>query len=143
MARVTFHYLFIASLGILIITLHSKTFEEHIEHIKEVFEKLRDSKVKVKLSKCKFFAKRVRILGHIISKDHVKTFPHVTEALIKRPPPKPIKELEQFLGLANYYRRFVLNFSKIAKPLNDLKKRAFRLIGHQIAKKHTNSLLRL
>ena len=99
------------------ITIHSKTFEEHIEHILAVFERLREANLRINFSKCKWCAKEVKILGHIISENIVKMDPEKIEAIVKRKRPRKVKELQEFLGLPNFYRRFIKGYSQIAHPL--------------------------
>ena len=72
--------------------------------------------------KCHFFKKSITYFGHVISKDGVKPDPRKTEAVKNFPIPRRQKNIKQFLGLVDYYRRFILNFAKIAKPLNHLLK---------------------
>lgn len=65
------------------ITVHSASFKDHISHVRDVLNRLKQAKLKIKLSKCNFFAKKVRMLGHIISGDKIETSPHIIEALVK------------------------------------------------------------
>ena len=98
------------------IIIYSSTPEEHLEHIRTVFEKLCDAKLSMKQSKCHFFAKEIQYLGHILGKEGIKPVPAKTEAIrIMHPPVNP-KQVRTFLGLVGYYRKFIRNFAKIAKP---------------------------
>lgn len=98
----------------------SRTPEEHEERLLKVLTRLREYGLKLSLEKCKFFQTSVRYLGHIISETGVQTDPEKISALKTWPKPKNLKELRSFLGFAGYYRRFIRDYSKIAKPLNDL-----------------------
>jgi hypothetical protein len=102
------------------ILIYSKDLREHEQHLRQVLEKLRQNRLYAKLSKCEFFRTEVNFLGHIISADGVKTDPDKTAAIREWPQPKDIKELQSFLGLCNFYRRFVQHYSKITVPLTDL-----------------------
>ena len=102
------------------IIIYSSTPEEHLEHIRTVFEKLRDAKLSMKLSKCHFFAKEIQYLGHILGKEGIKPVPAKTEAIKVMHPPVNPKQVHAFLGLVGYYRKFIRNFAKIAKPLTML-----------------------
>ena len=102
------------------ITIHSKTFDEHIEHIKIVFRALKKANLKVNSTKCTWCAKSIKILGHIVSKDNVAMDPAKIQAIKERLPPNNIKQVQQYLGICNYYRRFIKDFSKIARPLFQL-----------------------
>ena len=95
----------------------SKTAEEHLLHIRKVFEKLRSAKLLMKLSKCHFFSKVIQYLGHILSTKGIHPLPSKTQAIQKMHPPKISKQVGTFLGLVGYYRQFIKNFAKTAKPL--------------------------
>ncbi|KAL1258009.1 hypothetical protein QQF64_011253 [Cirrhinus molitorella] len=98
----------------------SRTPEEHEERLLKVLTRLREYGLKLSLEKCKFFQTSVRYLGHIISETGVQTDPEKISALKTWPKPKNLRQLRSFLGFAGYYRRFIQNYSKIVKPLNDL-----------------------
>ena len=102
------------------IIIYSSTPEEHLEHIRAVFEKLCDAKLSMKLSKCHFFAKEIQYLGHILGTEGIKPVPAKTEAIRAMYPPVNPKQVHAFLGLVGYYRKFIKNFAKIAKPLTML-----------------------
>ena len=89
------------------ITIHSKTFEEHIEQIKIVAAELIKAGLKVKPSKCVWLAKEVATLGYVVSGGQVSMDPKKVEPLKKRVQPTNVKQVQQFLGICNYYRRFV------------------------------------
>ncbi|MCJ8730139.1 hypothetical protein PDJAM_G00180710 [Pangasius djambal] len=98
----------------------SDTVEEHETRLLHVLNHLKDYGLKLSLEKCKFFQTSVRYLGHIVSQYGVETDPEKIEALKTWPSPMNLKELRSFLGFAGYYRRFIQDYSKIVKPLNDL-----------------------
>ena len=102
------------------IIIYSSTPEEHLEHIKTVFEKLCHAKLSMKLSKCHFFAKEIQYLGHILGIEGIKPLPAKTEAIKAIHPPVNPKQVCAFLGLVGYYRKFIKNFAKIVKPLTML-----------------------
>ena len=102
----------------------SKTFSEHLERLEGVFDRLAKHNLKLKPSKCEFFTSSVRYLGHIVSDKGIETDPDKTSALETWPVPQNVKALRSLLGFTGYYRRFVKDYSKLVKPLNDL------LIGH-------------
>ena len=102
------------------IIIYSSTPEEHLEHLRTVFEKLHDAKLSMKLSKCHFFTKEIQYLGHILGREGIKPVPAKTEAIKAMHPPVNPKQVHAFLGLVGYYRKFIKNFAKIAKSLTVL-----------------------
>ncbi|GMF40454.1 unnamed protein product [Phytophthora fragariaefolia] len=104
------------------ICICSKSMEEHVEHLRAVCLVLRREKLFAHLAKCSFGRSQVAFLGHVVSQAGVSVDPRKTEAIAKYPTPTNRKELVSFLGLAGYYRRFICDFAKIARPLRDLTK---------------------
>ena len=84
---------------------------------------MRDANVKLNPKKCSFFKQRVEYLGHVVTPEGISPNPDKVRVVQEFPTPTNLKELRSFLGLANYYRRFVRGFSNIANPLNALTKK--------------------
>jgi hypothetical protein len=87
-----------------------------------VLEKLRQNQLYAKFSKCDFYLEEVTFLGHILTTEGVAIDPAKIEAVKKWEQPRNVTDIRSFLGLARYYRRFIENFSKIAKPMTNLLK---------------------
>ncbi|CAI7810173.1 unnamed protein product [Closterium sp. NIES-54] len=105
------------------ILIYSKNMKQHVEHLQKVFKILRENKFYVKLSKSDFALKKVQFLGHMGSAKGVHVDPRKTEAVKKRKVLEKVKELQQLLGFANYYNRFLPQYAKIATPQTNLLKK--------------------
>lgn len=104
------------------VLIFSKSFDKHLEDIEVIFGKIRESGVKLSPKKCFFFKNEVKYLGHIISSEGLKTDPDKIKALENWEFPTTLKQLQQFLGFCNYYRKFINKYSEIVKPLENLLK---------------------
>ena len=105
------------------ILIYSPDMETHLEHMRIIFGRLREAKLKLKESKCNFLKAHIQYLGHIISGEGIEPVPEKLSCLKEMPSPTTQKEVRQFLGLAGYYRKFVPKYSDIARPLTDLTKK--------------------
>ena len=99
------------------IIIFSRTAEKYLYHIRQVLEKLWNTHLSMKLSKCHFFTKEIQYLGHILSTTGIKPLPLKTQAINNMHPPKTAKQVHAFLGLVRYYMKFAKDFVDIAKPL--------------------------
>ena len=104
------------------IVVFGRSFAEHLERLEGVLSRLADNNLKLKPSKCSLFQREIEFLGHHISESGVATSPSKVEAVKTWPTPSNLKELRSFLGFSGYYRRFIRDYAKIARPLNDLQK---------------------
>lgn len=108
------------------ILIFSETPQDHLRRIQDVFHRLRQHGLKLKLKKCSFFKEQTEYLGFIINEHGVKPDPKKVEAIQKLPAPTTVREVRGFIGMCSYYRRFIPNFSKIAEPLIDLTRKYAR-----------------
>jgi len=102
------------------ILIYSNSLEEHHEHVKKVLKKLLENNLYIKLEKCEFDVPETAFLGYIISRDGLKVDPNKIKAILDWPAPTSVKEVQSFIGLCNYYRIFIKDFAKIARPLHKL-----------------------
>jgi hypothetical protein len=102
------------------ILIFSKMKEEHEKHLRMVLVKLRSNQLYAKFSKCEFWLTEVGFLGHVISAGGISVDPSKVMDVLNLMPPMNASEIQSFLGLAGYYRRFITDFSKIAKPMTRL-----------------------
>lgn len=102
------------------ILIFSRTFEEHLERLELVLALLEKAGLKLRPDKCFFLRVRTKCLGHLVSEEGISVDPEYLESVIAFPVPTNIKELQRFLGMAGYYRRFVEGYAAIAKPLYEL-----------------------
>ena len=100
--------------------IYSDNEIEHQEHVKKVLDKLREAGLQASIDKCEFHVKRTKYLGFIISTDGIEADPSKTEVIRNWGIPTTVKGVQSFLGFCNFYRRFIREFSRIARPLNNL-----------------------
>ena len=105
------------------ILIFSATIEDHISHINQVFDRLRQHRLKLKLKKCSFFKKETKYLGFVILERGISPDPEKVKVMKNLPPPTNVREVRGAIGMLSYYRRYLPNFSEIASPLIDLTKR--------------------
>jgi len=104
------------------IVIYGSNLKEHNKRLIQVLDRLRGHNLKLQPDKCEFLRKEVIYLRHIITEDGIRPDPKLC-AVEKFPVPRKIKDVQSFLGLAGYYRKFIEDFSKIAKPLTKLIKK--------------------
>lgn len=102
------------------VIITGKTFKEHLNNLGEVLSRFRKFGLKLKPTKCSLYREEVLFLGHVVGKDGVRTNPSLVQDVEKWPVPQNLKELQAFLGLTNYYRRFVQGYADIARSLHNL-----------------------
>ncbi len=104
------------------ILIFSESYEAHKIHLRKTLQLLRDNKLYAKLSKCEFLKPELKFLGNIVGRNGVRMDPAKIAVVKDWPTPKSIKELRSFLGLANYFRRYIQGYSSLVAPLTALLK---------------------
>lgn len=102
------------------ILIYSKSLNEHRHHVKQVLEILRENNLYAKKEKCELFREEVSFLGHRVSGNGIGMEKEKIDAVLKWPVPSNVHDIQQFLGLSGYYRKFINNFSGIAAPISEL-----------------------
>jgi hypothetical protein len=105
------------------IMIYSNSFEDHLTHLNKVLKRLKDNNLIIKLKKCRFAEENIEFLGHVIGKDGIKPDPNKIIKITQLKPPTNVRGVRSILGLCSYYRKFIKDFSKIAKPLTNLIKK--------------------
>lgn len=127
------------------IIILGKTFDEHIELLEKVFNRLRGAGLKLNPDKCQFVRTELKYLGHIVNRDGISTDPEKVRCMKEFPTPVNVKTLRSFLGLVSWYRRFIKDFAQVTAPLTLLLKKktpwnwmedqqkAFELLKHKLS----------
>lgn len=109
------------------IIVYSTSLQEHIVNLQKVFQRLRESNLKIQMDKSEFLKLETAYLGHVISRDGIKPNPDKISAIQNYPIPKTPKEIKQFLGLVGYYRKFIPDFARLTKPLTHCLKKGNKI----------------
>ncbi|KAL0361382.1 UNVERIFIED_CONTAM: Retrovirus-related Pol polyprotein from transposon [Sesamum radiatum] len=105
------------------IVIYCRTLAEHVKHLRPVLARLCEYELYAKVSKCSFAQETISFLGHIVERGRIRRDPKKVQAIEEWQPPSNVHDLRSFLGLANYYRHFVKDYSKIARLITDLLKK--------------------
>ena len=104
------------------VVIFGKTFGEHLKRLDLVLTAIKAAGLRLKISKCNFGETRLKMLGHIVDQDGIHSDPEKVEAARDFPRPKTVKDIQSFIGLCSYYRKFIPNFAEQARPLTILTK---------------------
>ena len=124
------------------IIVHTSTEEEHLSVLRKVFQRLTEEGVKLRKEKCSFLATEVKFLGHVISSGQIRPSLEKTRAVREFPKPTDVRKVREFVGLANFYRSFVPNFSTVVTPLTDLTRKDVDFIWGEPQQQAFDSLKR-
>ena len=102
------------------VIIFGNTYEEHLNNLRLVMDRIQHANLKLAPKKCSFFKRKVKFVGHIVSTAGVEIYPDKTEKVTTWPTPTSPEDVRRFLGFAGYYRRFINNLSQISRPLIDL-----------------------
>ena len=102
------------------ILIYSDSLGEHKEHVRQVLAKLQAAGLQIDITKCDFYVQEVKYLGLIVSTSGIKMDPAKISAIVDWPTLRSVKDVQAFLGFANFYRRFIYGFSRIVRPLHRL-----------------------
>jgi hypothetical protein len=111
------------------ILVYSKNEDEHTEHLHIILQRLHDRHLYAELSICELWLREIKFLGHTVSQDGISVDPEKVQEVMDWKPPTIVRQIRSFLGLAGYYRRFIRDFSKIAKPMTELLKKGVRNVS--------------
>ena len=102
------------------VIVYSKTEEDHLRRLQAVFERFHEHGLKLKPSKCRFLCKQITFLGHEVSADGMTPGNLNLKGIAEMAPPANYTEVRRFLGMTGFFRRFIKNYARVAKPLNDI-----------------------
>ena len=125
------------------VVIYSETFEEHLVHVNTVLERLRSAGLTVKPEKVVFATQEISFLGHVISQAGVRIDPERTRAIRDFAPPRDAKGISRFLGMVNFYHKFIPQLADLAEPLNALRKKGVNYVWGRPSKRLLSFLSKL
>jgi len=125
------------------ILICSKSAEEHVKHVRQILDLLRESKYHIKLKQCEFEQPEVKFLGHIVGAEEIKVDPAKVQAIQDWEPPTNVHGVCSFVGLATYFRKFIESFSRVVAALANLTKKETSFVWNEKCQKALNMLLRM
>lgn len=105
------------------ILIFSTSLQEHVDNVNKIFSALRKANLKIQIDKCNFFSKETEYLGHILTKDGIKPNPDKVKNIVNLKLPSTQKQIKSFLGVTGYYRKFIKDYARIAKPMTHFLKK--------------------
>ena len=98
----------------------------HVQHVRSILEILRDNWLYAKVEKCEFDKDHITFVGYMVSKSGIGMDPAKVSAILEWPVPKSVKDVQSFLGFANFYRKFILHYSSLTTPLTTLTRKVVK-----------------
>jgi hypothetical protein len=108
------------------VVVYGEAFEEHLKHVKIVLERLRGAGLTVKPDQVRFATRHISFLGHLVGPEGVRIDPERTQAIRNFTPPKNAKGISRFVGMVNFYHKFIPNLANLAAPLNQLREKGVK-----------------
>ena len=124
------------------VIVFGKDFDEHMQRLEEVLDRIKKAGLKLKASKSYLLQKEVIFLGHVVSGEGIKPSPTNVTKVVDWSTPKTAKQVKQFVAMASYYRRYVRNFASTARPMVDLTKKGKKFLWSEACENAFNSLKR-
>ena len=124
------------------VIVFGKDFDQHMQRLEEVLDRIKKAGLKLKASKSYLLQKEVIFLGHVVSGEGIKPSPTNVTKVVDWPTPKTAKQVKQFVAMASYYRRYVRNFASTARPMVDLTKKGKKFLWSEACENAFNSLKR-
>ncbi|XP_043206108.1 uncharacterized protein LOC122372666 [Amphibalanus amphitrite] len=125
------------------VIVFGKSFDEALSHLDHVLCAVKEANLKLNLRKCSFFKEEVKFLGHVISGEGISADPSKVSAVVDYERPKNVHDVRRFIGLASYFRKFIPNFSTVAKPLLKLTEDRAKFLWDDMCESAFQSLKRL
>ena len=114
-------YLDLIAVGILDdVIVFSESLAEHVQHVRSILEVLRQHRLYAKVEKCEFHKDQMTFVGYVVSKEGIGMDPAKVSSILDWPVPTSVKEVQSFLGFANFYKKFINSYSSLASPLTSL-----------------------
>ena len=122
-------YLDIICMGILDdVIIYSQNLEEHVQHVRSILAVLRQHRLYAKIEKCEFHKPSMTFVGFLVSSEGIGMDPVKVSVVTEGPTPRSVKEVQSFLGFANFYRKFIADYSAIASPLTNLTRKVSKTV---------------
>ena len=110
------------------IIIFASSLDQCMDRLVTIFDRLRSANLKLKAKKCILFSRQVKFLGHVISEEGITTDPDKVQSVVDWHPPRTTRQVRSFVGMVNYYNRFIKDYATIAAPLQELMKKNVRFV---------------